>query len=49
MQPVGNVNVILATPKDNPVTIPVEDPTNAVLVELLLHVPPGSMSLKVVV
>lgn len=32
-----------------PETMPVEDPTTAIAVELLLHVPPGVLLLSVVV
>jgi hypothetical protein len=40
-QPVGKVYVIVAVPANTPVTIPVPEPTDAVLVLPLDHVPPG--------
>jgi hypothetical protein len=47
-QPVGKVYVITAPPRDIPVTIPVVEPMVAIPKLLLLHVPPGVRSDKVV-
>ncbi len=41
-QPVANLYVIIAVPVATPVTIPEDDPTVAMPVALLLHVPPGT-------
>ena len=44
-QPVGNLYVIVAVPRDTPVTIPLLIPTVATDVLLLVHVPPAVGSL----
>ena len=40
---------MVTTPADTPVTIPVEEPTVALAVLLLLHTPPADASLRVLV
>jgi hypothetical protein len=50
VQPVAvTLYVIVTIPEPAPVTMPVEDPTVATDVALLLHVPPNVASVKVVV
>lgn len=46
-QPVGSVYLIVVTPVDTPVTIPLPDPIVATPVLLLDHVPPGEPSVSV--
>ncbi len=48
-QPPPNEYVIVTIPGFTPVTIPVKDPTVAIVSELLLHVPPLMISLSVIV
>ena len=48
-QPVGIVYVIFGKPDATPVTVPVLEPTVASVISLLLHKPPESDSLNVVV
>lgn len=47
--PVGNVYVIVSRPASTPDTTPVEEPTTAIVVRLLLHVPPEGVELSVTV
>ena len=49
VQPEPNEYVMVAVPAVTPVTKPVDDPTVAIVVEPLLHVPPPVASLSVVV
>jgi hypothetical protein len=49
MQPEASVYVTEELPTLTPVAIPVVDPTVAMLVLLLLHVPPAEASYKVVI
>ena len=46
IQPVGKVYVIIALPVDDAVTTPVAEPTGAIPLLLLLHVPPVVASLR---
>jgi hypothetical protein len=47
IQPVGKVNVMVTVPGVTPRTVPVEDPTTATPVLLLLHDPTVAGSLSV--
>lgn len=47
-QPVGIIYVIVTTPAATPVTTPVEDPTVAIVVLLLVHVPPSGLPVSVI-
>jgi len=49
LQPVGNLYVIVVVPLITPVTIPVEEPTVATEVVLLVQVPPGEASVSATV
>ena len=46
-QPVGKVYEIVAMPADTPLTKPVDEPTVATDISLLLHTPPGVVLLNV--
>ena len=48
-QPVASVYVMLTLPPATPVTIPLAEPTVAIIVLLLVHVPPVGVELNVIV